>query len=81
MEEIISRFSHLSENVFSKLDDENIAKCKKVARPWSSYLEEQKFFQIRKIRSIIKKFHDVGDAWRIAFKPSSKINIKVLVLL
>ena len=71
MEVIALRFSHLSEGIFNSLDNESIAKCRKVNRFWLNYLDNQKFVQIRKIKATIIQFHAVGEAWMKVFHKAS----------
>ena len=67
MERFFSRFSHLSENIFDRLDDKSLAKCRLVNKAWRNYLDNQKLLQIRIIKSNIVEFHKVGDAWKRVF--------------
>ena len=74
MEELILRFSHLTENIFKSLNNESIARCTKVSKFWHNYLTNQKFVEIRKIKTTVGDFHTVGDAWNEVFdKASTKI--------
>ena len=47
MEEVILRFPHLSENIFSSLDNKSLADCKEVSKSWYFYLDGQKFLHLR----------------------------------
>ena len=78
MEEVISRFSHLSENIFNSLDNNSIANSMKVSKFWKNYLKNQKFVQIRKIKAFVEEFHTVGEAWNEVFDSSSSETIKQL---
>ena len=51
MEEVLTRFHVLAQNIFLQLDNETLAKCKKVGRVWQTFLDNQKFVFIRKIKS------------------------------
>ena len=35
---------------------------------WKNYLDEQKFFHIRKIKENITKFHVIGEPWKLIFR-------------
>ena len=64
METFFSKFSHLTEKVFYQLDDKSLVNCRKVAKSWQNYLENQKLFQIQKIKASISHFHEVGRGHR-----------------
>ena len=57
---------------------QNLAKCREVNRAWQNYLEQEKFLHIKIIRSIVGKFHEVGDSWEAAFKTLNTENIREL---
>ena len=63
MEEILLKFTHLSEEIFDCLDNESMFDCKEVSKIWCDYVSEQKFYHIRMIRLTVGKFHEVGKAW------------------
>ena len=60
MEEVLFRFSHLSEEIFDKLDNESLARCREVSKAWCTYLDGQRFLQIRKMEAKVDQFHAVG---------------------
>ena len=62
MNEINVRFSHLAENIFDKLDDKTLAKCRFVSKKWQAYIDNGKTCHVRKITTTIKNFHEVGDS-------------------
>ena len=68
MEELFPRFSHLSEKIFDCIDNASMAKCRKVSKIWCGYLDNQRFFQIRKINATVSGFHKVGDPWKRIYK-------------
>ena len=68
MDEINIRFSHLAENIFDKLNDKTLAKCRFVSKKWQAYIDNQKTLHIRKIKTIIEEFHEVGESWEVFFK-------------
>ena len=78
MEEVFSRFSHLSENVFQLLDNESLATCTKVSKVWKNYLNNQKLVQIRAIKAIVGQYHKVGKAWEEIFITASTETMKDL---
>ena len=44
------RFPHIFEQIFEKLDDEGLTKCREVSRSWKSVIDEKKFPWIRIIK-------------------------------
>ena len=78
MEDVILRFPHLSENIFNLLDNENIAKSIKVSKFWKSYLDNQKFVEIRKITAVVEQFHKVDKPWKMVFETGSSLTIRDL---
>ena len=61
MKDIALRFSHLSEKIFDHLTNEDIVKYREVDRFWKNYLDNRKFFQVRKMRAIVSQFHKIED--------------------
>ena len=78
MEEVFSRFSHLSENIFELLPNESIATSIEVSRIWKNCLSSQKLVQIRKIKANVQQFHNVGKAWNKVFETASNETLKDL---
>ena len=80
MEEIILRFSHLSEKIFNLLDNNGVEKSRRVDRYWNIYIAKQKFYNIRIIKAILEKiqkvwilerFQQVGPSWNTLFANST----------
>jgi hypothetical protein len=71
MEEILSRFSHLSEEIFNLLDNNSLRKSRKVDRYWNVYIAEQKFYSIRIIKTTLENFQEVGPEWNKLFIKST----------
>ncbi len=42
MDEILSRFPDIAEDIFESLDDESLVQCKEASRSISSFMEEDK---------------------------------------
>ena len=51
MEEIISRFPHLAENIFEELDNYYFIQCKVISPSWKNFMEGSKFSYIRLIET------------------------------
>jgi hypothetical protein len=78
METMIMRFPHLSEMIFDRLDNHSLANCKIVSKTWSIYIGEQKFYGIRILKEIVKKFHKLSKSW---FEVFQKANTKTIMEL
>ena len=57
MEETILRFPHLGRQIFKKLNNKSLAKCKKIGRTWKSFIDNEKFA----IFGMIKKISNASD--------------------
>ena len=80
MEEVFSRFSHLGEDIFELLDNDDIITCMKVSKVWKIYLNSQKLVQVRRIKAIVGQFHVVGKAWDEVFDTATTKTMKELAL-
>ena len=52
MEELNSRFEHISEQIFDQLDNKSLVNCMEVSSNWYHFLEDRKFINIRIILKI-----------------------------
>ena len=50
MEEILMRFPHIGEQIFEELGNKSLAICRQADRSWKTFIDDQKFPWIRKIR-------------------------------
>ena len=75
MEELCQKFPHLAEGIFNSLDNQSFVNCLIASKSVVSFVEQQKFFQIRKITENIEKFHTLGETWKSIFK---KANTEIL---
>ena len=50
MDEILRRFQHIGEQIFEELDNKSLAICRQADRSWKTFIDDQKFSWIRKIR-------------------------------
>ena len=50
MEEVLSKFGHLGRNIFEKLDDLTLLKCKEVTRPWNLFIDIKKIAVLRVVK-------------------------------
>ena len=55
MEEVLTRFHHLGEQIFANLDDQNLTKCREVCDPWMTFLDGEKLIWTRIILSHIEE--------------------------
>ena len=54
MEEIISRFPHLAENIFEELDNYYFIQCKVISQSWKNFMEGSKFSYFRLMKTSTK---------------------------
>ena len=54
MDELLSRFPDIAEDVFESLDDESLVQCKEASRSISSFMEEDTKFWKRIIRKYLQ---------------------------
>ena len=52
MDEIISRFCHIAEQIFEELDNKYFIQCKVISPSWKNFIEESKFSYIRLIKTV-----------------------------
>ena len=64
MEEVILRFSHLGEKIFTELDNLSLTRCREVSKTWKMFLDQQNFLHVRSIQSHIEKKHEIGETWK-----------------
>ena len=55
MEEVLLRFSHLGQDFFSVLDNEDLVKCRNVSRSWKFFIDNAKFSSKRIIQTFFTK--------------------------
>ena len=68
MDDIILRFPSLAGAIFKELDNESLAKCKKVSPFWSDFINHQRFLWIRKIQKCRRSKEIFNIQWKEAFK-------------
>ena len=61
MEDLCQRFPHLAEGIFNSIDSQSFLNCLIASKSLISCVEQEKFFQIRKITENIEKFHTLVD--------------------
>ena len=49
MEEVLLRFPHLGQNIFESLADQDLAHSREITQMWKLFLDDEKFFFIRRI--------------------------------
>jgi len=62
MEEILLRFPLIGENIFKKLSNKNLIKCKKVGKTWERFIINEKFYKLKvKYEKIQKHYNKNGE--------------------
>ena len=54
IEEILTRFPHIGEQIFANLNDQNLTKCREVCDSWRTFLDGEKLIWTRIIMSYIE---------------------------
>ena len=78
MEELFLRFSHLTTQIFKNLSDESLARSKIVARSWSLFLDEEKFYWKRIINKYVFGQADLDGNWKLVTEKANFEMIKAL---
>ena len=65
MDEIFGRFPGLGNGISDQLDDQNLAKCRKVDETWKNFIDQEKTIWLRKIRKHVGNFNTSQD-WQLA---------------
>ena len=78
LENLMFRFSHLSETVFDHLNNQSLVNCKFVSKDLNIYLSQQKFHQIRIIKETLTKFQELDNPWIDVFKTDNTTTIMEL---
>ena len=78
MEALFQSFTHISEKIFSYIDDASIEECRLVSKSWRSYLDHNKHVKIRLIRKSVDCYDQVEESWRRVFKKSNSDIIEEL---
>ena len=78
LENLMLRFSHLSETIFDHLDNQTLVTCKFVSKELNTYLREQKFHKIRIIIETVTKFQELRQPWIHVFKTANTMTIMEL---
>ena len=52
MEQLVSRFPHIAEQIFEELDNYHFIQCKVISPTWKNFMEENKFSYIKYIKTL-----------------------------
>ena len=55
MEEVLSRFPLLGENIFDSLKGKELFNCRKICKNWNSFIDGKKFYWIQVIETLDKE--------------------------
>ena len=80
MEDLFLRLPHISEKIFGLVDDSSLAQSRSISRNFKMLLDQQKFYKIRMMQSIIEKLHEMNKQWKKMFKGSTTIIIDQLLV-
>ena len=65
MDQLLSRFPDIAEDIFENLDDESLVRCKEASRSMSSFMDEDNKFWKRIIRKYLNNLetNDFKKSW------------------
>ena len=67
MEEIISRFPHIGEDIFKELNSKDFCKSKKICRSWNDFITNQRVLQRDNKNRIEYKIQTWIPLWMLPF--------------
>ena len=47
MEEVLLRFDHIGKQIFARLENKDLAKCRETERSWQNFIDQEKLPWIR----------------------------------
>ena len=59
------RFPGIGQDIFNKLDNQNVTKCKEVSHFWNNFLNESKFVWIRIIHTYQDNHIEFKEDWKL----------------
>ena len=71
MEEVLLRFSLLAKEIFNKLDNESLTRCRKVCKFWKTFLDNNQILWLRIIKSYEKNQVTFKEDWNSTLKRSA----------
>ena len=80
MENICRRCPFLGELILNNLDNQSLINCKKASRDLSEFLESERFFWIRILRTYRKNFNEFKEDWKEVIKKTSLEMVKQLAV-
>ena len=80
IDEIVSRFPHLSQAIFNHLDNISLTNCRKVSEDWKNVIDQEKFSWLRRIQSYRGAFEPFLEHWSKVIKKMPIQEIKELCL-
>ena len=64
MDELLSRFPDIAEDIFESLDDESLVQCKEASRSLMSFIDEDTKFWKRIIRKYLHNQYKPNKSWK-----------------
>ena len=78
IDEIFSKFPHLSQAIFKVVDNCSLTNCRTVSKTWKNVIDHEKFHWLRRIQKYRGKFEPFLDEWNKVIKKTSTEEIKEL---
>ena len=75
---MLSKFPAIAEDIFKELDSKNMVKCRKVSVPWQNFIDNQKFFWIRRMQKYSGNMEQFYEQWKLAMRNTPTDHVKEL---
>ena len=61
---LLLRFPHIGQAIFKELDNKSLTKCRKISKPWSNFIANQRFYWIRRIQRYKENMKQFRKQWK-----------------
>ena len=76
--DIMLKFPNLAEEILKELENESVANCRKISKPWRSFIDNQKFLWIRKMSMYKRYMIKFKNQWNKVIRRTPVGNVKEL---
>ena len=77
---MLLRFPHIGQGIFEQLDNKNLTKCRKISKPWSNFIDNQKFYWKRRIQRYRGSMQQYSNQWNKVLKNTRWENVRALCI-
>ena len=68
MDNMLHRFQYLAQGIFKEVDNENLAKCRKISKPWLNFIDNKNFYWKRRIEMYKGSMQEYNKQWKKVLK-------------